>query len=452
MHGRHSLLRSVIAIWVVVGADSPSPAAQLPGDRPATQSVASNERSIVKQRPRSAEDTVTSAVVTSDEPRDGEEAATLQANSAVESEVSCVASRTATTRWWVRADYSLWWLKGNRLPPLLTASPLGTPRDDAGVLGLNSTAIRFGDGRVDDDVRQGGQLHVGYWLNDAQNVGLEFSFLGLAGDNTHFVAPDPSDAIIARPFDNVASGLPDSQLVNYPGVVLGTFRVDTASELFSAGALLRRTWHRGPGGYVDLVGGYRFCRFRESLRMEETLVSQDPGGWVPLDTQLVVRDDFAAQTDFHGGEIGVAGEFLEGPFSLEILTRLGMGNAHQRLRIDGTTQVTPPGVPTATANSGFLAVSGTNIGDYTIDQFAFLPELDVTLNCQLTQCLTLQVGYGLLCLTDVLRTGDQIDPAVNPTYLPGSLVPPTGDPRPAPRLSSTTLWAQGVNLGLVLEY
>lgn len=42
---------------------------------------------------------------------------------------------------WVSAEYLLWWSKGNEIPPLVSSSPAGTPRADAGVIG--SPAPRF---------------------------------------------------------------------------------------------------------------------------------------------------------------------------------------------------------------------------------------------------------------------------------------------------------------------
>src|SRR5262249_11215773 len=38
-------------------------------------------------------------------------------------------------RFWAEADYLLWWMRGASLPPLVTASPPGTGRRQAGVLG-----------------------------------------------------------------------------------------------------------------------------------------------------------------------------------------------------------------------------------------------------------------------------------------------------------------------------
>ena len=36
---------------------------------------------------------------------------------------------------WFRGEYLLWWMKESPIPPLVTTSPFGTPRELAGVLG-----------------------------------------------------------------------------------------------------------------------------------------------------------------------------------------------------------------------------------------------------------------------------------------------------------------------------
>src|SRR5262245_37665174 len=48
-------------------------------------------------------------------------------------------------QFWLRANYMLWELDGFSVPPLVTASPLGTPAGEAGVLGRPTTTVRFGN-------------------------------------------------------------------------------------------------------------------------------------------------------------------------------------------------------------------------------------------------------------------------------------------------------------------
>src|SRR5262245_58536535 len=85
-------------------------------------------------------------------------------------------------RVWVRGEYLLWWLEGQRLPALLTASPLGTSQDQAGVLGTPGTTVLFGDSRVNEDARSGGRITLGAWFDARQTVGLEGNFFGVGGD------------------------------------------------------------------------------------------------------------------------------------------------------------------------------------------------------------------------------------------------------------------------------
>src|SRR5215831_18765845 len=49
---------------------------------------------------------------------------------------------------WAEAEYLLWWMKGASLPPLITASPAGTPSTQAGVLGAPTTTVVFGGAHV----------------------------------------------------------------------------------------------------------------------------------------------------------------------------------------------------------------------------------------------------------------------------------------------------------------
>jgi len=69
---------------------------------------------------------------------------------------------------WGGAEYLLWRTDGMRVPALVTSSPAGTPRDQAGVLGEPDTVILFGgqdllDGMLatDEGARYLGELGIG---------------------------------------------------------------------------------------------------------------------------------------------------------------------------------------------------------------------------------------------------------------------------------------------------
>jgi hypothetical protein len=97
----------------------------------------------------------------------------------------------------------------------------------------------------------------------------------------------------------------------------------------------------------------------------------------------------------------------------------------------------------ATFEGGLLAQE-TNIGTFQQDRFSVVPEVGVTLGCNLTRQLRATVGYTFVYWNNVLRSGDQIDRSLS--QLPPE--PPTGDHRPSVPMNVTDFWAQGMTFGL----
>jgi hypothetical protein len=61
------------------------------------------------------------------------------------------------------------------------------------------------------------------------------------------------------------------------------------------------------------------------------------------------------------------------------------------------------------------------MGTYRDSAFSLLPELDLKARWMLTDRLSLNVGYRLLFLTNVYRTGQQIDRRIDADQLPVEL-------------------------------
>jgi Putative beta barrel porin-7 (BBP7) len=76
--------------------------------------------------------------------------------------------------WRIRGEYLHWWSNGNPLPPLVTCSPPGTPRADAGVLGTPGVEILLGNETIDTGSRSGGRVTISRWLEDAEETVVEF--------------------------------------------------------------------------------------------------------------------------------------------------------------------------------------------------------------------------------------------------------------------------------------
>ena len=177
----------------------------------------------------------------------------------------------------------------------------------------------------------------------------------------------------------------------------------------------------------------------------------DVAGPVAVGTTIDLLDSFSTENDFHGGEIGISAAMNRGRWSADMLTKIALGKMYQHVNIRGTNVVTVPNLTPVSNQGGLLALS-TNMGDHNRSDFAFLPELNLNMRYCYSQNISLAMGYSLLWVTNVMRTGDQIDTGINVSQLPANGNNLIGAPRPAPVLSDTTMWVQGLNFGVVWEY
>jgi hypothetical protein len=346
---------------------------------------------------------------------------------------------------WVRGEYLLWWTKSLPLPPLLTTSPSGTPVGQAGVLGEPGTTVLFG-GDSARNPRSGGRITVGAWLNPEQTVGVEGYFFGLENKSPEFSTTSVGLPILARPIFNAQTGNPDSVLIAFPNVVMGNADIRvTSTDLEGAGVDFRCNLCCCCCYRVDFLGGYRFLQLGESVEISETEIGAGSKSPVPVGTTIPVTDNFSTRNRFHGGELGVDGEWRHGCYYLDVLAKVALGGTRERVAINGTTLVNggPPEF------GGVLALP-TNSGRFNTTQFAVVPELDVRLGYRFSDHLRAFLGYTFLYWSNMVRPGDEIDLTVNPTqFPPGNLV---GAARPAFAFHQSDFWAQGLNFGVELRY
>ena len=360
--------------------------------------------------------------------------------------------------WQIRADYLMWWTDGTYLPALVTTSPDGTAREQAGVLGEPGTRILSGDQYVGNGLRHGGRLLIGYQPLDWDSWGIEATYYGLGVDQNDgdFLASSSGSPILARPFFNTDLGGEDSELVAFQDldpVLAGSVAIDMHSEMHSVAASLKRNIFVQANRRCAFIGGYRYFRYREGLSIRENLTSTDTTDTlIPLGTTVDVFDQFGVTNDFHGGEVGLATQRIIGSLCIEGLAKIAIGGLRKTARIEGgaTVVTPPPESTTATSNGGLLALP-SNTGTYGDTEFAVLPELGVNLRLDLTERLSFSVGYTLLYLDNAWRVGGQIDRCVDPTQITNLEQAGTPAPgaHPAPQLAESDFWAQGLSLGVV---
>src|SRR6185437_12228081 len=103
---------------------------------------------------------------------------------------------------------------------------------------------------------------------------------------------------------------------------------------------------------------------------------------------------------------------------VDLTTKLAMGDMHQVVNINGNTAVSNAALGVNTLAPGGLYALPTNMGHFSRDQFAVIPEIGVNLGYQITNNVRAFVGYNLLYLSSVVRPGDQMNRALNVSQLP----------------------------------
>jgi hypothetical protein len=318
---------------------------------------------------------------------------------------------------------------------------------------LAGTFPVVGGGSLNDQWRSGFRINAGFWINECQNWGVEGSyfFLGQEGQ-TATIASNGSPELGRPYFDPVGTPIPPlagpgtyAEIVARAGVA-GIFQAETSNSLWGADANFRKGLLLGCCWRLDMLSGFRYLNFEEDLRISEISTAI---GTTPTMTG-VLQDNFEVSNDFYGGQVGLVGEFRNGPWSIDWFTKVALGDTTQTIRTSGAQALLVGGAPVAAANSGLLAQM-TNSGSFSRDVFSVIPEVGVSVGWQATPHLKLYVGYNFLYWSNVLRVGDQVDTVLNVPSRPGPLLTqrvPAVPPRPAVLFNDTDFWAQGVNVGL----
>lgn len=383
-------------------------------------------------------------------------------------------------RWYGRLEYLLWGTKGMFIPPLATTGPGAS---NPGIIGQPGTVILFGNETINGDMRSGGRIAVGTWLDEGQTWGLSGEYFGLADAGESFFAASNANGVptISRPYFTIygIDGSGDlkpagqnAELVALEGVLSGSLRVESYTSLQGGGLFLRRTFccknmcwdscdssctncttsctDEGtsgvPGGVrVGMFGGYRFMLLGDGVSITEDLTAIASS---PADQgQFLINDKFNSNNQFHGGELGFIAEARRERWTFELLSRLALGNNYQTVQIAGSTVISGSQQDDGTYQGGLLALP-TNIGTYSRNQFSVIPQLNANIGYNLTPRLRAIVGYTFLYWGNVARAGEQISLDVNETYIPAGFATPQGPRRPEFIWQPNDFWAQGLNLGL----
>jgi hypothetical protein len=353
-------------------------------------------------------------------------------------------------RFYLGAEYLLWSVKGDRVPPLVTQAPPG----GAPALGVGGTHILYGNRPLGNGPRSGGRLNMGWWFDPEHSLGVDVGGFFLAEKVSSFsIGSAPGGPVIGRPFFNVTPGFvpgPDYELVGGTDIngqsLAGNVEVRHSSSIWGYDVNLRRNWLCGPSFNVDWLVGYRQMGLDETLNIRENLNLVDGSG-----ANVIVQDRFQSQNRFYGAQVGLIGElWLYERVSLGGFFKLGMGYTQSRTSIDGITAASIPGQG-AFVGPGGLYTGVNNIGTHRRHSFSVIPELGFNMGYSVTDWMRLTVGYNFLYWTNVARPGGQVDTTVNLNNVFGSGTA-TSPLAPQRQNNISDFWAHGVTFGLEFRY
>ena len=228
---------------------------------------------------------------------------------------------------WARMDFLHVFTSGRAVPPLVSTNSLAnTGNNPGGVFaeldefGVNTV---FGGNEVGDDRKSGGRIEAGMWLDDYALIGIGVRGMIVEDNAPHFnmSGTGTDNFVLGRPFfdtNPVNAADPEATLIVArnsdifrPLVTSGNVSVDMSHDIYMADAYLRYLLKAGNGSRLDLIGGYQYARIADSI----SIFSRSDILNGPVTD---ITDDFDAINEFHGGGMGLLGEWERGPVCVVI--------------------------------------------------------------------------------------------------------------------------------------
>ncbi|MBP3959226.1 BBP7 family outer membrane beta-barrel protein [Gemmata sp. G18] len=377
-------------------------------------------------------------------------------------EIGAIDRVARTHKAWVSGEVLLWWNRGSQVPPLVTTS---SPQFN-GIIGQGDTRVLLG-GSFGDTYHVGGRIGAGYWFGDNECRGIDARVFWVSPTTATFSANTNQFPLLARPFFNINGTISDpnfafgqsSEVIAGPGVATGSVTAAMKSTVWGGEINYRRYLAGTTGARLDLLAGYRYLDVSEQLTITERFAripGSDPTVGIPA-IAGTITDSFRTENQFHGGQIGVTGSFQRGRWSLDPRATVAFGTVHQTVEINGSQMLTFANGLTTTTPGGLLAVPGANIGRFSQDKFAVVPEVGLNIGWQATDRMKLFVGYNFLYLSSAVRPGEAIDTRLDAARVPnlipsGSGVPLASPIRPQPQFSTSGYFIQGISFGLTYRW
>lgn len=372
----------------------------------------------------------------------------------------CENNQGCCGKFWAKADYLYWKIEDDRsLIPFVIEGPFDV-EDPVLTLDTPGSQVVLGGKKLNNEWRSGGKFAVGYWFDECRTFGAELSYFILPHESKkHSVASDGSvgSAFFAVPFFDVTTGLESSAFLSEPGNFAGfaSLRLRNRMQGIEANAILNMSCDCE--SKLGLLAGLRFWNFEDNLNFN----TNSP--FVPPQTPDIYQttDKFRTRNNFYGFQLGASFDYLCNCFFAEVQGKIALGAMCQKSVIHGTLFTNdfvispfPPGLP-FTFPGGYFALP-TNIGSREKTKFAYIPEVNLNVGYQVTDCFRLQLGYTFFYVSEVARASRQVNRNINPTQSINLEFDPAaqldGPAEPTGKIKSKGMWVQGLNVGLVYQF
>lgn len=345
---------------------------------------------------------------------------------------------------WATGEYLLWFTRNQTSPLVALSVPAGSTALGTLPAGTPVTALFPGDGRkIDFDAQSGVRGRVGTSFGTA--FGADIGGFVLDRKSTGFSGSSSGTPSLARAYTRASDGTQQYLYSALPGAYGGQLTATADTRLWGIDGNVRTEWYRLFVDRSELLTGFRYVNLKESLQISDR---SDLAGGVTS----AVRDSFQTENEFYGPQAGFHVRlFGYRGMSLEIIDTFGLGAVRQKVTIDGSNSLT--GFPDEA--TGLYAQKG-NIGSHSRTQFAATNEGTVNLGYEFTPHIRGHVGYSIFWLSSAVRPGTAVDQTINDSNIRYIANPPPDATSTRPNLdfgrAASDFWAQGLTLGLTIEY
>jgi hypothetical protein len=353
-----------------------------------------------------------------------------------------VAPSAPAPAWSISAEALSWWFK---------ASPAPAPLVTDGLVGQPATHVFLGGRDLDTNPNPGLRLTAGYMVTERRGwEGSVFYMPPRSTSRSVSSSGQPGSTDLFMPYFDVTRPGESAFKLSSQGAFAGSAKEELESSLLGAelNGTVRLT---GAGPWrVDLLGGFRYLRLRETYTFATDTPNISPQ---PADVYRT-QDSFESTNNFYGPQLGVRARAQWQSLVVTGAVKVALGAMVQSVDIDGWTKTNDFNDfgPVQTFNGGYYALP-TNIGSYSRTAFGVVPEAAFTVGYQFSPRVSVLAGYTFLYESSVIRAPQSINRNINPTGI-NALVPksPPGPLEPSFTSHTSELWAQGLNVGLTIHF